>query len=81
MFSFSSGAAFLLLPTLPGGIYGVLFDDGRKDMPMDVYVNVIFVFLDAPILKIPRWRGIVDTFELAFCWLDAHNLFFVWWNK
>ena len=65
--NFSSGSTLSLLLGIYGGIYGVLFDDRRKDMPMDVYVNVIFVFLDAPILKIPCWRGIVDTFELAFC--------------
>ena len=36
---------FLLLPGPDSGLDGVLFDDGRKDMPLDDYVNVIFIIL------------------------------------
>ena len=42
---FSLFTAFLLLPSQDYGPYGVLFDDGWKDMPLDVSVNVNFVFL------------------------------------
>ena len=41
---FSSGSSFLLLPIQNGGLDGVLFDDGRKDMPLDDSANVILSF-------------------------------------
>ena len=40
---------------------------GRNDMPLDVTANVIFVFLEALVLKIPCCIGIVNTFELVVC--------------
>ena len=38
-----SGTDFPLLPTQYGGLGGVLFDDGRKDIALDVTVNLIFL--------------------------------------
>ena len=43
-FGFSSVTAFLLPTIRYGGLDGVLFDDGRKDMPLDVTVNFYFYF-------------------------------------
>ena len=37
---FSSGDDFILLPTWYGGLYGVLFDYGIKDIPLDVIFNL-----------------------------------------
>ena len=42
---FSSGTAFILLPTQYGGLYVVLFDYMQNDMPLYVTVNVVFLFL------------------------------------
>ena len=44
LFDFFSGTAFHLIPELYGGLDGVLFDDGRKYMPLDVNVNFILYF-------------------------------------
>ena len=35
---------FILLPGPDGGLYGVLFDNDRKDVPLDDSVNVISSF-------------------------------------
>ena len=43
-FSFSWGTDFLLLSTHYDGIYGVLFDDGQKDVPLDVSFNALYSF-------------------------------------
>ena len=64
----SLGNDFLLITTQYGGLDGVLFDDKRKDMPLDVTVNLLFLFLVGFILPISHWRGIVRTFE--FCFVD-----------
>ena len=45
MLDFPSGADFLLLPTLYVGLDGLLFDYGRKDMPLYVTVNFFLLFL------------------------------------
>ena len=37
---FSLGNAFILIPTWYVGLDGVLFDDGQKDMPLYVTVNL-----------------------------------------
>ena len=50
---FSSGTNFILLTAYDGGLDGVLFDDVWKDMPLDLFVNNIFVFLEALLLKNP----------------------------
>ena len=65
MFDFYSDIPYLLLPTQDGELDGVLFDDGQKNMGMDVSVNVIFAFLEDLILNTPCWCGIVNTFELV----------------
>ena len=65
LLDFSSGTSYLLLTTRGGEIGGVLFDDGRKDMPMDVYVGAILVFLGALLLKIPCWSGIFNSFDFV----------------
>ena len=44
-------------------------------MFLDVNINLFCLFLEALLPKIPYWRGIVNTFELVFCLIDAHKLF------
>ena len=39
------GEAFLLIPILYGGLYGLLFDDEQNNMPLDVTVNCFVLFL------------------------------------
>ena len=36
---------FLLLPRTDSGLDGVLFDDERKDTPLDDYINATFIIL------------------------------------
>ena len=36
---------FILLPTQHGGLGGVLFDDGQRDMDLDVTANVFYLYL------------------------------------
>ena len=50
---FSSGTNFILLTAYDGGLDGVFFDDVWRDMPLDLFVNNIFVFLEALLLKNP----------------------------
>ena len=45
---FSSGTSFLFLPTRYGGFDYVLFDDGQKDMPLDVTVNFYCLIFRIP---------------------------------
>ena len=45
MLDFSSGNDFLLQPTQYGELGGVLFYYRWNDMPLDVSVNVIVVYL------------------------------------
>ena len=52
-----------------------MFDDGKKDITLDVSFNAILIFFLPTLLLIPYWHGIVNTFELVVCLLDAHNFF------
>ena len=36
-------------------------------MPLDVSVDAIFVFLEALLLLIPYWSGIINNFEVVVC--------------
>ena len=47
------------------GMHLVLFDDEKKDMPLCVSNNGIFVNLEELLLPIPCCHGIVSTFELV----------------
>ena len=40
----------MLLPGPDGGLDGLLFDDGRMDMPPDNSVNVAFLLLEGLLL-------------------------------
>ena len=77
---FSSGTDFLLLPKRYGALYGVLFYDGKKDVPLDVTVNYILL-LEALLPNVTYCCGIINTVELVVCLLDAHKLFIYLFNK
>ena len=56
---------FLLLWKYDGALEGVIFDDGQKDMSLDVSVNVILLVLFTFSLTIPCWLDILNCFELV----------------
>ena len=64
--NFSSGSTLSLLLGIDGGIYGVLFDYGRMDMPLDDYFNVIFILLGFLILQILCWCVIIKNLNSLF---------------
>ena len=78
---FNLGINIFLLPTQDDGLDGVLFEYGWKDMPLDVSVNVIFLFLFSLLLTIPCWRDSFNTFELVVCWLDAYIFLCSMWTN
>ena len=50
-------------------------------MPLGESINAISIFLEILLLQKLRSRGILSTFELIACWLDAHKSLFVFNEK
>ena len=66
---FSLDTDFLLIPSPYSGLDGVLIDDEKKDMPLYVTVNSVFLFLEGLFLPTPCWQEIIKPSVIQVQWV------------